>query len=100
MIPTFYYKYRELLTHTAFRFGLCCPIYCCMPDHIHMLWVGILKECDQRTAMRYFRRQLNPVLVKLNARLQLQPFDHVLREEELERTAFEDLADYIARNPE
>jgi len=32
LIPVFYYKYREILTHTAFRFGLCSPIYCCMPD--------------------------------------------------------------------
>ncbi|MEX0701432.1 MAG: hypothetical protein WD069_04990 [Planctomycetales bacterium] len=100
LLPIFYYKYREVLTHTAFRFGLCCPIYCCMPDHIHMLWVGILGECDQRLAMRYFRRHLNPVLEKLGARLQRQPYDHVLREEERERTAFEEVAEYIARNPE
>jgi len=55
LTPVFYYKYRELLTHTAFRFGLCCPIYCCMPDHIHMLWVGIHQVTDQRLAMRYFQ---------------------------------------------
>jgi putative transposase len=100
LVPIFYYKYREILTHTAFRFGLCCPIYCCMPDHLHMLWVGILTECDQRTAMRYFRKHLNPVLEKLNAKLQLQPYDHVLREEERERGMFENVAEYIARNPE
>ena len=69
LIPIFYYKYREILTHTAFRFGLCCPIYCCMPDHIHLLWAGILDSCDQRLAMRYFRRQLNPVMEKLNTAL-------------------------------
>ncbi len=100
LIPVFYYKYREILTHTTFRFGLCSPIYCCMPDHIHMLWVGILDDCDQRKAIRYFRAQLNPVLEKLEARLQLQPYDHVLREEERERSAFEEVAEYIVRNPE
>ncbi len=100
LIPIFYYKYRELLTHTAFRYGLCCPIYCCMPDHIHLLWVGISESCDQRTAMRYFRKQMNPILETLAAKFQLQAYDHVLREEERERTAFEDVADYIARNPE
>lgn len=52
LIPIFYYKYREILTHTVFRFGFCCPIYCCMPDHIHAHWVGILNQCDQRNAMR------------------------------------------------
>lgn len=92
LVPIFYYKFRELLTHTAFRFGLCSPLFCCMPDHIHMLWIGIMDQCDQRKAMRYFRRQLNPVLEKLHARLQKQPYDHVLRDEEV--------AEYIARNPE
>ena len=100
LIPIFYYKFRELLAHTMFRYGLCCPIYCCMPDHIHLLWVGILDGSDQRTAAKYFRKQLNPVLDKLNCRLQLQPYDHVLREEERERSAFENVVEYIARNPE
>jgi putative transposase len=65
LVPIFYYKFREILTHTAFRYGICCPIYCCMPDY-----------------------------------LQREAYDHVLREEELERTAFEEVFQYIARNPE
>jgi hypothetical protein len=100
LIPIFYYKYREILTHTMFRFGLCCPIYCCMPEHVHLLWVGMCDACDQRKAIRYFRKQLNPVLDKLGARFQLQPYDHVLHEDERERAAFEDVAEYIAKNPE
>ena len=71
-----------------------------MPDHLHLLWIGVLPECDQRVAMRFLRRHLNPVLAKLNAQLQKQPYDHVLREEERERTAFENVVEYIARNPE
>jgi hypothetical protein len=27
LVPIFYDKFREILTHTAFRFALCCPIY-------------------------------------------------------------------------
>jgi REP element-mobilizing transposase RayT len=100
LIPIFYYKFRELLTHTAFRFGLCCPIYCCMPDHIHLLWIGFQDDCDQRKAMRYFRRQTNPILATLETRFQKQPHDHILREEERERSAFENVAEYIVRNPE
>jgi hypothetical protein len=100
LIPIFYYKFRELLTHTTFRYGLCCPIYCCMPDHLHLLWVGILDGSDQRNAAKFFRSHLNPVLEKLGARLQSQPYDHVLRESERERSAFADVAEYIARNPE
>lgn len=98
--PIFYYKFREILTHTMFRFGLCCPIYCCMPDHIHMLWIGILDRADQLLAVRFFRKELGPVLEKLKTEFQRECYDHVLREEERERSAFEDVVDYIARNPE
>jgi putative transposase len=100
LIPIFYYKFREILTHTMFRYGLCCPIYCCMPDHIHLLWVGILDHSDQRNAAKYFRKHLNPIFEKLGVSFQQQPYDHVLREEERERSAFENVVEYIARNPE
>ena len=100
LVPVFYYKFREILTHTAFRYGLACPIYCCMPDHLHLLWVGILDRCDQRQATRYFRKQLNPILEKLSVQFQTQPYDRVLREEQRERGGFESVAEYIARNPE
>src|SRR5947209_17699907 len=91
LVPIFFYKFRELLTHTAFRYGLCCPIYCCMPDHLHLLWIGLLKGSDQRLAARYFHRHLNPILEKLGTRLQAESYDHVLREEERERGAFEEV---------
>jgi len=100
LIPIFHYKFREILVHTMFRYGLCCPIYCCMPDHLHLLWIGILDGSDQRNAAKYLRKQLNPILEKLNARFQKQPYDHVLREEDRERDAFETIVEYIARNPE
>jgi putative transposase len=100
LIPIFHSKFREILAHTMFRYGLCCPIYCCMPDHLHLLWIGILDGSDQRNAAKYLRKQLNPILEKLNARFQKQPYDHVLREEDRERDAFETVVEYIARNPE
>ena len=98
--PVFYYKFRELLTHALFRYGLCCPIFCCMPDHIHMLWLGILSGSDQRVAMQHFRKHVNSVLRKSNTQLQDQPYDHVLKDEQRKEEAFTSLADYIARNPE
>ncbi|MFM8250828.1 MAG: hypothetical protein ACKOBW_04420 [Planctomycetota bacterium] len=100
LIPIFYYKFREILTHTMFRYGLCCPIYCCMPDHLHLLWLGLNKQADQRHAVKYFRRQINPILEKLNTTLQSQPYDHVLRPDEREQSAFAAVVEYIARNPE
>jgi putative transposase len=100
LIPIFYYKFRELLTHAAFRYSFYCPIYCLMPDHIHMLWLGLSDHADQLLAARYLRAQLNRVLEKLGAQLQLQGYDHVLREDERQGEAFEAVVEYIARNPE
>jgi putative transposase len=100
LVPTFYYKFREILTHTALRYGLACPIYCCMPDHLHLLWIGIAGTCDQRNAARFFRRQLNTPLQRMGFELQSQPYDHVLRGDEKLEAAFEAVAEYIARNPE
>ena len=40
----FHLEFREILTHTMFRYGLCCPIYCCMPDHIHLLCLGNFRQ--------------------------------------------------------
>lgn len=100
LIPIFYYKFRELLTHTAFRYGFACPIYCCMPDHIHLLWVGVAASCNQRHAARFFRHQLNIPLARLGYELQKQPHDHVLSDEERQDQAFQSVAEYIARNSE
>ena len=100
LVPVFYYRFRELLTHTMFRYAITCPIYTCMPDHLHLLWLGLSDDSDQRIAMKYFRKHINEALQKMNAKLQRQPFDHVLRENEREEGAFEAVAEYIARNPE
>jgi putative transposase len=100
LIPILYYKFREILTHTAFRYDICSPIYCCMPDHMHLLWIGIGAHSDQLLAARFFRKQMNLVLAKMGYRFQEQGYDRVLAEPERERTAFEDVVEYIARNPE
>ena len=100
LTPRFHLEYREILTHSTFRYGFCCPIYCLMPDHMHLLWVGILDTCDQRLAARFFRKHTNRLLERSAASFQQQPYDHVLREGERERGGFEAVAEYIARNPE
>ncbi|MDP7015501.1 MAG: hypothetical protein QGG36_06860 [Pirellulaceae bacterium] len=100
LTPALFYKFRELLTHTAFRYAFTCPIYCLMPDHIHMIWIGIDDRTDQMKACKYFRKQLGIPLAKLGFELQHQAFDHVLRDDERQETAFENVVEYIARNPE
>ena len=100
LLPILYYKFREILTHTAFRYGICCPIYCCMPDHFHLLWVGVDADSDQILAARFFRKQMDLVLDKAGCCLQREGYDHVLRDEERQHGALEELVEYIARNPE
>lgn len=100
LVPIFYYKIRELLTHTMFRYSLTCPIYCLMPDHMHLLWIGILDQADQLNAMKFFRRQLSAPLTTLGFDLQHQPYDHVLQDDERLEASIENLVEYIARNPE
>jgi REP element-mobilizing transposase RayT len=58
----FHCKLREIMTHTMFRYGLFCPIYCCMPDHLHLLWIGVQDGSDQQCAAKFFRMQLNLIL--------------------------------------
>jgi len=94
------YRFRELLTHSLFRYGIACPMFCLMPDHIHMLWMGIMESSDQRRAMRHLRTRLNDSLNRIGFELQDQPYDHVLRENEKTDAALMDVCEYIARNPE
>ena len=100
LIPAFNYKFRELLTHAAFRYAFTCPVYCLMPDHIHMVWIGIDDQTDQRKASKYLRRQLAEPLKTLGFEFQHQGYDHVLDDDERLESAFTDLVEYIARNPE
>ena len=90
---------RELLLHTLARYRLACPAYCLMPDHGHFLWLGTSPLADQRKAAAFFRRHWNLLLRAKGCELQLQGYDHVLREEERQRGAFAVIATYILDNP-
>ena len=90
-------RFRELMLHAAAREGLLCPAYCLMPDHLHLLWLGLRADSDQRNGMAFLRTQLGPALAP--ARLQPQAYDHVLGEAERKRNAFSATADYILHNP-
>tara|TARA_R110002073_G_scaffold163276_1_gene319318 strand:+ start:8586 stop:9317 length:732 start_codon:yes stop_codon:yes gene_type:complete len=94
------YRFRELLTHGAFRYQFACPIYCLMPDHMHLLWAGLTAKSDQLVGMKSFRKNLNDTLQRIGFQLQRQPYDHVLQDDEREQKAIEVVAEYIARNPE
>ncbi|TWU02911.1 hypothetical protein [Stieleria varia] len=95
-----YYRFRELLTHTAFRYAIACPMFCLMPDHVHMVWMGLFVQSDQLLAMKHFRKSMNESLRRIGFELQDQAYDHVLRADEKRDLAFREVCEYVARNPE
>jgi putative transposase len=99
--PGFHVRFRELLLHTMARYHLLCPIYCLMPDHLHLLWMGVAKSTDQRKAARFFRRHANELLKRTlpGTRFQKQAYDHVLRQHEKNADAVREMAWYIVQNP-
>lgn len=59
---TFHAAFREVLLHTATRAGLFCPAYCLMPDHLHLVWMGLRLDSDQLNGMAFLRTHLKPAL--------------------------------------
>ena len=94
---TFHAAFRELLLHTSAREGLFCPTYCLMPDHLHLVWMGLRLDSDQRNGMAFLRTHLEPKLAP--AKFQHQAHDHVLKTEERRRNAFAGVCNYILENP-
>jgi REP element-mobilizing transposase RayT len=94
---TFHARFREVMLHAAVREGLFCPVYCLMPDHIHLVWMGLRYDSNQRNGMKFLREHLGPALRPY--RFQHQAHDHVLCEEERKRDAFARVCFYILTNP-
>jgi putative transposase len=97
LTDSFHQHFRELMLHTAAREGLLCPIYCLMPNHIHLVWMGLRLDSDQFNGMVFLRTHLEPELSP--AKFQPQAQDEVLREEQRKRNAFAKVCFYIAANP-
>jgi putative transposase len=95
--PEFHAHFREVLVHTAHRHGCWTPAYCLMPDHLHVLLLGIRPDADLYLAARFLHQHTAPGLRPFQ--YQKQAFDHVLREQERERGAFASICHYIAENP-
>ncbi len=95
--PTFHQAFREIVLHAAIREQLLCPIYTLMPDHLHLVWMGVSPTSNQRRASSFLRQRLIPLLEP--NRFQHQAHDHVLREQERKRNTFSATCTYIAENP-
>jgi len=89
---TFHAHFREIMLHAAAREGLLCPTYCLMPDHLHLVWMGLKRETDQRNGMKFLREHL------ALPSFQHQPHDHVLRADERKKQAFGKVCFYIIDN--
>ncbi len=85
-----------------------------MPDHLHLVWMGLRLDSDQRNGMSFLRTYLEPALVgddvtsrspehslrrALQFKFQPQAHDSVLREAEREQGAFAKVCFYILDNP-
>ena len=92
----FHARFREIMLHAAAREGLFCPTYCLMPDHLHLVWMGLRRDSDQRNGVKFLREQLHPLLAP--HRFQHQAHDHVLREEERRRSALARVCFYVLDN--
>src|SRR5688572_30819764 len=95
-----HHTFRELLLHAGSRYLMHCPAYCLMPDHAHLLWMGISPDSDQLLATRFLRRHWNALLQLRGHRLQSQGHDRVLRHDECGPDSFEDTVLYIRHNPQ
>ena len=93
----FHALFRELMLHGAAREGLLCPTYCLMPDHLHLVWMGLRLDSDQHNGMSFLRTHLKRALAP--QRFQHQAHDHVLKENERRRNAFASVCRYILENP-
>ncbi len=97
LTPLFHSRFREAMMHAIVRYELMCPVYCLMPDHLHVIWIGCAPQSDQKVAATFFRRTTN-LLLSPN-KWQREPFDHVLREEERNCGAFQATCQYVLENP-
>lgn len=104
LTPDFHRAFRWGLLHGCARYQVACPVYCLMPDHVHLLIHGWSARADQLRFIRFFRRYTAPWLKAGDSpsrtlAWQKQAYDHVLRSQESDRYAFEALAHYILENP-
>jgi REP element-mobilizing transposase RayT len=93
----FHAMLREALLHCAIRYELNCPAYVCMPDHLHVVWMGIDNTSDQLLAVRQLRKWTHRHLFARGCHWQRQAHDSVLRTREpwaLTRTI-----QYVLQNP-
>ena len=95
---SFHARFREILLHTCARHTLATPCYVLMPDHWHLVWMGLDDHSDHHTATAFLRQHVRPFLASV--RLQDRAHDHVLRRDERDHDAFQSACAYVMQNPQ
>ena len=90
-------KGLEFLTDQLQRFECTCPIYCFMPDHIHLILSGQSKAARPKAAADAFKCKWTEYLKDHNFREDMQKdyFDHIIRK----RDDWKEQVWYVAANP-
>ena len=97
LTSAFHNRFREVLIHAGVRYSCVAPVYTLMPDHLHLMLLGIQPEADLALASSFLRKHTASAL--LPATYQKQAYDHVLSDEDRQRDVFEGISHYIAENP-
>ena len=94
---TIFAMVRAALAEAAERFGCTVPILCLMPDHLHVLILGLSDESRPRLAMNRFKQKSGEWLAANRPDLAWQGdfYDRIVRQKE----GYEKVARYIALNP-
>ncbi len=97
----FHAAFREVLLHGLARHGCSCPVYCLMPDHVHLLIVGWSNAADQLLFARFLKKHTNELLSDRlkDCEFQRESHDHVMRRDEIGEIEFKNATLYIADNP-
>lgn len=88
---------RESLAAAADQFGCTVPVYCLMPDHLHLLHCGQTPQSRAKDAMVRFKRDSGIWFAEHRPELEWQKdfYDHIVRRSE----GWESQARYLALNP-
>ena len=93
---SFHREFREVLLHTCGRYAVDCPCYVLMPDHWHLVWLGLNASSDQQLATAFLGKNMSPALGAV--RLQDRAHDRILRESERLPEAFQSASFYVFNN--
>src|SRR3954471_9763093 len=95
----FHHIFREILLHACGRYALAAPCYVLMPDHWHLVWMGLDSDSNQISATAFLRKNLSVALGPTHP-LQDRAHDRMLRAEERKPDVFQNMCSYVCNNPQ